>query len=247
MQPLIFMLFIIITLMPVPTWAVSVHNYIPEKAYPLLPVVKEEVERLDLSLIDYYMAAAIEKESCLSLTHKRCWSPESQLSMYWDKAKTRRSEVGVGLFMATKTWKKDGSVRFDTLTRLAKTYPNELKGLNWTTVKQRPDLQIRGLLLLMNETYSKLPTVSDVEARHAMTVSAYNSGHGRLTRDRMTCKLKKGCNPNLWFGNVEMVKAPGYATSKGLYSRTPWQINREHVKEVINIRSPKYKRWYDAH
>lgn len=227
-----------------PVVANNAKTFIPVKAYPILPIIRDENAYLNLGFVDAYIASSMEKESCISLTHSRCFDPNSQLLTYWDKGKTRERERGIGLGQFTRTYHRDGTIRFDTLTRLALTYRTHLKGLSWDTVRSRPDLQIRGKLLLLNETYRKLGSVSDVEARHAMMVSAYNSGDGRLSNDRQTCKLKKNCDPNLWWGNVEDVKAPGFAT-KALYGhKSAWHLNRNHVVEIFKVRDDKYKRWY---
>ena len=226
--------------------AVSVNTYIPAKAIPLLPVVRQEVAALNAGFHPAYMASAIEKESCISLTHSKCWSPTARLLTYWDSGKKVRREHGQGLGQFTRTWHRDGSIRFDTLTELTTKYKTKLNGLNWTTIEQRPDLQVRAMVLLLLETWNTLPSAMDEKNRFSMTVSAYNAGKKRLANDRQTCKLKKDCNPDVWVGNVEKIKAPGFSTQILYGKRTAWDINRGHVNEVINVRRNKYVNWYNS-
>jgi hypothetical protein len=239
-----YILLLLVMLTAVPVQAVDVKTYIPTKAYPILPIIRDEIKLLDLKLVDFWVASSMEKESCITLVHGRCFSPESQLLTYWDTAKTRERERGIGLPQLTRTFRKDGSLRFDTLTELSNRYPKHLGALTWKNVRQRPDLQIKAKLLLMNETYSKLPTVKTAEDRHAMVVSAYNSGYKRLSTDRQTCKIAKGCDPNRWWGNVESIKAPGFATTPLYGHKSAWHLNRNHVMEIFKVRVHKYKRWY---
>lgn len=226
--------------------AMDVKTYIPPKAIPLLPVVKQEVMALEAGFHPAYMASAIEKESCISLTHSKCWSPTARLLTYWDSRKRVRREHGQGLGQFTRTWYRDGSIRFDTLTELSTKYKSRLNGLNWDTIESRADLQIRAMVLLLLETWNTLPSTIDERNRFSMTVSAYNAGKKRLINDRQTCKLKKGCDPNIWDGNVEKIRAPGFSTHILYGNRTAWDINRKHVDEVINLRRGKYVRWYNS-
>ena len=226
--------------------AVDVKTYIPTKAIPLLPIVRSEIEAMKPGFETAFMASAIEKESCLSLTHSRCWSPTARLLTYWDSGKNVRREHGQGLGQFTRTWHRDGSQRFDTLTELTTRYKTSLKGLNWTTIEDRPDLQIRAMVLLLTETWTILPPTMENKERSAMTVSAYNAGKGRLNNDRRTCKLKANCDPMKWFGHVEKIRAPGFSTRILYGKRTAWDVNREHANEVMNIRMQKYVNWYKA-
>jgi len=225
--------------------AVSVNTYIPPKALPLLPIVKQEVNALDAGFHPSYMASAIEKESCISLTHSKCWSPTARLLTHWDKSKRVRREHGQGLGQFTRTWYRNGRIRFDTLTELTTKYRTRLNGLNWDTIEKRPDLQVRAMVLLLLETWNTLPTSMDTNNRFSMTVSAYNAGKGRLANDRRTCKLKRNCNPNVWVNNVAKIRAPGFSTNILYGKRTAWDINRGHVHEVMNVRRNKYVNWFN--
>lgn len=213
----------------------NVKTFIPDRAHQHLHTLYGEVLRFheDPASIGYF-GGLIEHESCLNLRHSRCWSPTSEL-------KTSR-EQGIGLGQLTRTWRPDGSIRFDVVTELANKYRTHLKGLSWTTVKQRPDLQMRAMVLLWEESFRKLHMVKDIEQRYAMADSAYNGGLGSVLNDRRLCSLKKDCDPQVWFDNVELTSNK---SRKVLYAnRSAFDINRHHVRDVIYTRRPKYDKYF---
>ena len=178
----------------------------------------------------YYFAGLIEHESCISLTHKKCWNASSQLL-------TKR-EQGIGFFQLTRTWNPDGSVRFDTLSELRRAHMDTLKELSWTNVVQRPDLQIRAGILLTKTNYQRLYSVKDTFERLAMADAAFNGGLGGLLKERTTCGLAKDCDPQYWFDHVERYCLK---SMKPLYgTRSACDINRNHVVKVLLVTSPKY-------
>ena len=221
----------------VPVYAQDVNTYIPERAYQYLPTLKSEAERIFPQGPDVaYYGSLIELESCLSLTHKRCWSPTSQL-------KTQREE-GAGLVQITKAFKADGSVRFDKLTEMANNYKDELKELSWENVYSRPDLQLRVGILLTKENWDKLFMVKNHEGRLGMTDSAYNGGIRDVNRARIACGLKANCDPQLWFGHVELMSPK---STKPLYgTRSAKDINLHHVHGVLKVRLPKYQKYFQS-
>lgn len=209
-------------------------NYIPPRAYEHRDTIKAELDRLFPTIPRYnYIPALIEHESCVTLRSKKCWSSMSQL-------KTQR-ELGVGLGQITKAFNQDGSLRFDALTEMRNRYRLELGELNWQTVYQRPDMQIRVMLLMSRENYNKLYDVPDPFQRLAMTDAAYNGGYGGLQKQRRNCSLIKGCNPNIWFGHLEK---HSIKSKKILYgNRSAADINTHHVHDVLLVRMPKYEKF----
>ena len=207
-------------------------TYIPPQAIQYIPIIKEET-KLVFPKFPYvfYFGALIEHESCITLTHKKCWNPSSQL-------KTKR-ELGVGLGQLTKAYRDDGSVRFDTLSDLVKNNNRYLKELTWNNIIDRPDLQIRAIIILYKDSYDnialiKVPGVQ----RLAMADSAYNGGIRDVIRSRTVCGLSKDCDPNIWFNNVENYNVK---SKKILYgNRSARDINNHHVRDVIFVRTHKY-------
>ena len=206
--------------------------YIPPAAFQYFDIIKKEQHRV---LPDFpyphYFAGLIEHESCLSLTHSRCWNPKSQL-------KSQR-ELGLGLGQITKTFNADGSIRFDTLSDLRRAHMAELKELSWSNVTQRPDLQIRAIIIMTRTNYKALYTVTNPYERLAMADAAYNGGLGGLRKERRTCGLAAGCDPQYWFGHIEK---QCLKSKKILYAnRNACDINRGHVIDTLKTRMPKYQ------
>jgi len=220
-----------------------VSTYIPDKAKKLLPTLYKEVDNIIGKDFKYpfYFPALIEHESCVALCGKgywarRCWSPKARL-------KTKREE-GAGFFQLTRTFTKTGRVRWDIVSWLKKLYPKELHELNWKNIYDRPDLQIKAGLLLWKRNFEMFSKNIPLESRIAFADSVYNGGFKYFNYERKKCKLMKGCDPDKWFGNVEKVKSRR-AIRKLYGNRTAWDINRHHVKDVIKVRMPKYKKNYE--
>lgn len=208
---------------------------IPDKAFLYKEIIKEELDNIFPDIPEYnYIPSLIEHESCISLTHSRCWSPTSRL-------KTSREE-GAGLGQLTRAYRSDGTIRFDKLTELKAAYKTELKDLYWDNIYQRPDLQIRAIVLLVRSDNNRLREVSDPVERLKMTDVAYNGGIGGLLKERRACGLAKGCDADVWFNNVELYCLK---SKRILYSnRNACDINRHHAEDVFHHKLPKYKKYY---
>lgn len=216
----------------------NVNTVLPKNYHGLKDNLYSEIHRLmpDFYLPPYF-GALIEHESCISITHSKCWNSQSRL-------KTSREE-GAGLPQLTRAWTVDGKLRFDTLTDLVRRYPGELKGLSWNNVYDRPDLQIRAMLLLWSSNF-KLFKNKDIDywSMVAFSDSAYNGGYNDVSKGMTACKLKVGCEHKVWFGNVENIIIK---STKPLYAgRSANDINKHHVRDVLLTRFSKYvKDWDD--
>lgn len=210
----------------------DVRTYIPIKAYQYLPTLKtEQLRYWKTHPVPEQLGGLIEHESCISLTNSRCWSPTSQL-------KTPREE-GAGLPMITRAYDKNGNLRFDALTELRNKHPTELSGWSWENVYKTPEYQLRAVVLKSNDNFKTLNTITSEKERLKFSDAAYNGGVGGVQSDRRACGLKEGCDPQIWFGNVELTCTKSKAALYG--NRSACDINRNHVNDVINIRSNKYK------
>lgn len=214
-------------------------NNLPKGYYDYRDTLYKEVNILmpDFFLPPYF-GGMIEHESCISLTHSKCWNPKAEL-------KTPR-ELGVGLPQITKAYKADGTIRFDVLTDLTKKFPKELNGLNWNTIKLRADLQIRAMVLLWRSNYILFNNKGiDYWDMLAFSDSAYNGGYSHVYKDMQICKMKPNCNQKIWFNNVEKYSVK--STKKMYGNRSAYDINRHHVKDVLEKRTPKYiTDWVDS-
>lgn len=217
------------------TTSVAQSNYIPERAFTYKSTIKLELDTYFSDIPDYnYIPSLIEHESCISLKNSKCWSATSQL-------KTSREE-GAGFLQVTRAYNTDGSVRFDSLKNMRDAYKNELREASWSTIYQKPDVQIRMGVLMVRDDFKKLYNVPSVEERLKMTDASYNGGIGGLLKERRACGMATNCDPNIWFKNVEL---HCLKSKKVLYgTRSACDINRHHVEDVFNNKLPKYRARY---
>lgn len=194
-------------------------------------VLYQEVDRTFPEFyVPPYFGGLIEHESCISLTHSKCWNPKAELN-------TKR-EYAIGFGQITKAYNSDGSIRFDTLMNLKRTYPKELSGLTWSNIKDRPDLQIRAMLLLWKDNY-RLFNNKGIDYLNVIAFSdaSYNAGYGNVYKDMQVCKMKANCNPKVWFGNVNTT----CTRNKIIYgNRSACDIVKHHVDDVLNNNLDKY-------
>jgi hypothetical protein len=209
----------------------SANAQVPERALQQLPTLGAEIDRHwpNVPRREYF-GGLIEHESCITLKHARCWAPTSRL-------KSEREE-GAGLGQLTRAWRADGSLRFDVLAEMRERHPG-LRELDWSNVYQRPDLQMRAVVLKVRQDFATLWAVQDRQTRLAFADAAYNGGLGGVQRERRACELKAGCDPQQWFGHVEHTCLKSRAPLYG--SRSACDINRHHVADVLRVRSPKYQ------
>lgn len=239
-----FFIFIILTLLftsctvfaqTVKKTPLNPKTYIPVKAKEYIPLVQQEtIKHFPTFPIPHYFPALIEQESCISLTHSRCWSPTSQL--------LSKREQGVGLGMITRAYRKDGTLRFDSLKAMRDRHLLELKEMSWDNIASRPDLQIRTMVLMVRDDYKALYKVTDPVKRAHMADASYNGGRGDLNKERLQCGLTKGCDPQTWFGHVERMRIKSSVPIYG--TRSAWDINREHPETIFHIRLNKYEQFY---
>ncbi len=212
--------------------AQDIRTYVPPQAVPYLTVLRaEQKSQFPETPLPAQLAALIEHESgCFSMPRK-CWNPKSQL-------KTQREE-GAGFGQITRAYRTDGSERFDKLAEMRDRYP-ALAAWSWGNVYQRPDLQLRGVVLLMRENYLALRQVADPVQRLAMADAAYNGGINGVQADRRACGLTAGCSPQRWFGHVSTTCTKSRQPIYG--NRSACDINRHHVSDVW-ARTEKYQGW----
>lgn len=181
----------------------------------------------------WLLAGLVEQESCVSLRSKGCWNPGARL-------KSSREE-GAGMGQITRAWRADGSLRFDALEGLRSQYGDALGDLSWQNVYVRPELQLRGIVLMSRDA------ARPFRAETAMLEfgdAGYNGGVGGVQKERRACAMTKGCDAGRWFGNVEL---HCLKSRQALYGgRNACDINREHVRNVILVRSDKYREGWDG-
>jgi len=203
---------------------------IPERAHEHLPTVVAELARhWPDAPMRAYVPGLIEHESCPTLTHRRCWSPTAELRS--------QREQGLGLGQLTRAWRPDGTLRFDALAEMRERHP-ALRELHWGNLRERPDLQVRAVVLKARDNYAALHMVEDWLERLAMADAAYNGGLAGVLRERRACQIAEGCDPQRWFAHVERTCLKSRQPLYG--GRSACDINRHHVRDVLLVRAPKY-------
>lgn len=212
--------------------AQDVATFIPANCRQNLAVMKNErmVHWADHPAPQLLPALA-EHESCLSLTHSRCCNPKSRL-------KSAREE-GAGLGQVTRAYRADGSLRFDALAELRDRHP-ALGDWSWENVYQRQDLQNRALILMSRDNFLFFARlVKDPASALAFADAGYNGGNAGVQNERRACQAAAGCDPQQWFGHVERHCLKSRAALYG--QRSACDINRNHVKDVLQVREGKYR------
>lgn len=209
-------------------------DYIPKQAYSLLPQLRDiQEDSWPDAPMPSFLASQVEQESCISLTHSRCWNPMSQL-------KTSR-EWGRGLGQVTTAYNRDGSIRFDKQAELRREYAS-LRG--WTDDKMfDPHYQLLALVEMDHGIYRRVAGAATTRDRLAFTLSSYNGGESGVRQDRLLCRNTPHCDPDVWFKNVELYSLKTRKVNPG-YGRSAFDINREYIHNVMELRRPKYDQFF---
>lgn len=209
---------------------------LPKNANQYLPdLVVAKNETFSTFAHPEYFAGQVEQESCISLTHPKCWNPRAEL-------KTKR-EYGFGFGQTTIAYNANGTERFNNFEAAKKLHPS-LAQWKWDE-RFDPTKQLMVMLLMDKQCYTKSSkwAASDYE-NTAFMFSCYNGGYGGIITDRKICERVRGCDPSKWFGNVEKyslkqkTKIPGYGKSM-------FEINREYPKNIMFVRSNKYAPFFE--
>ncbi|TXI23123.1 MAG: hypothetical protein E6Q67_04910 [Roseateles sp.] len=198
---------------------------IPAQAEALLPVLHREIKAAwPAHPWPAYYGGLIEHETG-PCPGRQCWRPTARL-------KSAREE-GAGLAQITRTWDADGKPRFDVLAELRDAFPAALGELSWLTIYERPELQMRAMVIKSRTDWRWMRSWARIEFMDL----AWNAGRGRVSQDRRACGLKPGCDPAQWFGHVETTCT---ASRVALYGRrSACDISRHHVADVM-ARATKY-------
>ncbi len=217
-----------------PAIAQDVRTYVPRAANIIMPELIAVQYRIWPSAPQpWTIAGQIEQESCISLTHSKCWNPRAEL-------KTSR-ENGFGLGQTTVAYRADGSIRFDKQAELRAQY-STLRGWTWER-RYEPGYQLIAVVEMDRGIYTRLVAAQSEIDRLSFTLSAYNGGESGVRQDRLLCSNTRGCNPGIWLGNVEHTSLKTRVANKG-YGASAFQINREYVTNVLYLRRPKYEQFF---
>lgn len=179
------------------------------------------------------LAGLVEQETCITLRHSSCWNPNAQL-------RTSR-EQGVGLGQFTRAWTANGALRFDTLSELAAKHPS-LRGWGWHNWGD-PHYQLTAIVEMNLALWRRIASApgATVDDQWAFVLASYNGGINGLLQDRRLCSNTRGCDADRWFGHVENTSLKSRTPAPGYGGRSFYQINREHVRNVLTVRREKYR------
>lgn len=212
----------------------SLAAQVPKNALQYLPQLVETQQAIwPDAPIPSFLAAQVEQESCISLTHSKCWNPTAQL-------KTKR-EWGRGLGQVTTAYRADGSIRFDKQEELRQQFPS-LRG--WTTERWAdPRYQLTAIVEMDKAIYGRQRGAATDLDRLSFTLSAYNGGEGGVLQDRRLCSNTRGCDQSRWTGHVANTSLKSKTPHPG-YRQSFFAINREYVTNILDVRRHKYKPYF---
>lgn len=172
------------------------------------------------------LPAQVEQETCVSLTSPKCFSPHAELKT------SREYGFGLGQLTVTRT--------FNAFNGVKQQAPALLGNWQWAD-RYNPTRQVQALLVMDHAGYKSCQRLFlDGHESLACALSAYNGGMGGVQTDRRLCGNTQGCNPRMWFGNVELTSAKAKTAAAG-YGQSFYQINRGYVRNVMFTRSQKYE------
>lgn len=192
---------------------------LPAGAVQYLPVLQAEQRAHWPTMPDpAVLAAQVEKETCITLKHARCWNPRAEL-------RTER-EQGVGFGQITRT------SRFDSLLELKQQFPQQLASWGWGATLYDPALQMRGLVLMDLRNYRMFRTGAATEEDGLwFMLASYNGGTGGTLAEVSLCRGTPGCDPSRWFGHVEHTSKKARVAANG-YGQGFFHINRGYVARI---------------
>lgn len=181
-----------------------------------------------------FLAAQVEQESCITLTHSKCWNPRAEL-------KTKR-ENGVGFGQFTRAYRADGSIRFDKVSELAATHAS-LRGWSWAK-RYDPHYQLTAIVEMDKAIFGRQSGAATDRDRLSFTLSAYNGGESGVLQDRRLCSNTPGCDPSRWASHVAKTSLKSRTPHPG-YGKSFYTINREYVTNILDVRRPKYDPFFE--
>ena len=204
---------------------------LPALAAVHLPMlVDAQVRHWPRAPTPWVMAAQVEKETCITLKHARCWSPRAEL-------KTAR-ENGIGLGQITRAYNADGSIRFDKQAELREQHA-ALRDWTWER-RYEPERQTLALVLMNRSEFARFTSLAATQVDvWSMTLAAYNGGTGAVLKDRLLCQRAPSCDPRRWAGHVELHSTKSRKPWNG-YGQSAYDINRGYVRRVLQ-RAPVYQ------
>ncbi len=176
-----------------------------------------------------HMGAQVQKESCITVKHSKCWNPRAEL-------KTAR-EYGFGFGQTTVAYNADGSERFNVFKEMQSLDPI-LKTWAWQN-RFDPTMQLRALVVKNRIGYERISGAATDIDHLAFSLAGYNGGMSGVLSDRRLCQATPGCDHRRWFGHTEKYSNKSRTPWKG-YGKSAFDINREYPRVIIFQLTPMY-------
>jgi hypothetical protein len=220
---------------PAPVERTTAHEFVPVGAVKYAPILAGEQRlRWADAPVPWTLGGLVEQESCVSLKSPRCWNPRAELKTY--------REYGFGFGQITIAYNADRSERFNEFTELQKKYAS-LRGWQWSA-RFDPAHQLVAVVEMTHTLWRQVPPAADDDTRWAFALASYNGGLGALLQDRRVCANAGGCDPRLWFGNIETHSLKSRAPQKAYGGQSWFSINRGYVRNVLKSRRAKYRQFW---
>lgn len=188
-----------------------------ERARPYLPTLARTAQELAPSVRPVSVfAGQIEQESR--------WKVRAEL-------KTSR-EYGFGLSQCTVT------SRFSCFDEMRRSGDRLLTGWQWAD-RFDPERNLRVIVLKDRQCLPYTGKAAGTD-QAAMMLACYNGGGGGLRSDRAICRAKTGCDPERWWGHVELTSNKSRTKWQG-YGQSAFDINRSYPRNIIHTFAPKYR------
>lgn len=229
-------LVLFLAFIPVGASTQDVRTYIPAGATTFAPLLAAQQRTQWAGAPEpWTLAGQVEKESCITLRHSKCWNPHAELKT--------SAEYGFGFGQTTVAFRADGSERFNKFDEL-KAQHSELRGWAWAE-RFDPGYQLKAFLLMSRDVFARVRDAATPTDRWAFALAGYNGGEAGTLKDRLLCRNTKGCDPARWFGNVERTSLKSRLARPG-YGRSPFEINRAYPDDILNVRREKYRVFWGA-
>ena len=206
---------------------------LPTNAKLYLPDLRTQIQQVWPTMpAPQYFAGQVEQETCISLTWSSCWNPHTDF-------KTSR-EYGFGLGQLTIT------PAFNNFTALQQMKDPVIRTWKWTN-RFDPNMQIRAMLDMDLVDFNAFEMVGLTPTdQYAFMFSAYNGGAGGLEMHIQYCYSlpMSECNHRIWFNNVATHSWKSRVRVAG-YGQSFFDINREYVSNILDVRSQKYLGFFD--
>lgn len=197
-----------------------------DRARPYMPGLKANIDKYWPGMAyPSTLGALIEKESL--------WNPRAQLCMPKGSVPPKCGrEYGFGFGQLTIT------PRFNVFEEV-KGLHKDLKSWDFED-RFNADKQMSAVVLKNRLHYKQCEKIMNPGLdTHACGYSSYNGGYGGVLADRRICSNTRGCDPKVWFGNVEMESTKAKEPLPG-YGQSFYQINRGYVRALLIERPVKY-------